>query len=84
MKEAVLRLPWCRNASNQHDTGHSTDPTPTAAMAEQPPQAGAIRQHVVHFGHKYLGVCASAIGQLAEMQFQERIDTAIVDRASHA
>ena len=35
MKEAALPLAYSLNGGNLQDTGHSTDPTPTSAMAEE-------------------------------------------------
>ncbi|MFH1869470.1 MAG: hypothetical protein ABIK82_09875 [Pseudomonadota bacterium] len=35
MKEAAIPSAFRLNGGNLHDTGHSTDPTPTVAMAEQ-------------------------------------------------
>jgi hypothetical protein len=46
MKEAALRLAFRLYGGNRYDTGHSTDPAPTAAMAEQQPlepSASAVR-----------------------------------------
>jgi hypothetical protein len=37
VKEAALPLAYCLSVSNLRDTGHSTHPTLTAALAEQPP-----------------------------------------------
>jgi len=33
--EAAVQLACRLNVSNLHDTGHSTDPMPTAAMADE-------------------------------------------------
>jgi hypothetical protein len=36
VKEAAFALPYRRNVGNLHDTGHSTESTPTSAMADDP------------------------------------------------
>jgi len=40
VKEAAIPLTYRLYVGKPHDTGHSTDPTSTAAMAELPPYRG--------------------------------------------